>query len=550
MRNWFPNQSDVEFAVYELNVRRSNELPLRRPIPDFRPAECDRKWESRGLPDVSVIIPVYNEAWSMLLRALHSLLDRTPERLLREIIIVDDQSAYEYLGDPLRRYTEALSGKIRILRSRRREGLIRARLRGAREAQGGVLVFLDGHTEVNVGWLEPLLSLIVTDRTTLALPQIDSIDVTSIAYDRWNYAAHGGFTWGMEYVWKYLPPQEAALHRKSPAEPFRSPTALGCALAIDRKFFFDVGAFDDGMYIWGGENIELSFRTWLCGGSIYVAPCSRVGHAFRRWLPYAFPAATGGASVKRRNYQRLVDVWLDDRHRKYYYAVNEMVPSQDLDDGYRKSLSARRRLRKRLECRRFAWYMQNVVPEMAVPEVGAVHFGQIENLAGNDCVTSSSSNGNEFLAMTSCGWHDVDHSFSFMADSTIRRSRREEGNDDSLRERTCLTALAEGYAALAPCVDGQTNQRWTFDVSAWTSDAQSLYRSYVGIEASRTLRYVGKLSALNDLGSVVCLAQVTLPGGSRQIAGLLRCNSNRSDDSAALFQFWHFSHSYLQWNGA
>ncbi len=35
---------------------------------------------------------------------------------------------------------------------------------------------------------------------------------------------------------------------------------IGGIFAIDRKFFSHLGEFDTGMVIWGGENIELSFR--------------------------------------------------------------------------------------------------------------------------------------------------------------------------------------------------------------------------------------------------------------------------------------------------
>lgn len=34
----------------------------------------------------------------------------------------------------------------------------------------------------------------------------------------------------------------------------------GGLLAMDRKFFFHLGGYDPGMEIWGGENLEMSFR--------------------------------------------------------------------------------------------------------------------------------------------------------------------------------------------------------------------------------------------------------------------------------------------------
>lgn len=66
-------------------------------------------------------------------------------------------------GD-LESYIEQWEGKVRLLRNSERQGLIRTRSRGAREARGEVIVFLDAHCEVNANWLPPLLAPIGQDK--------------------------------------------------------------------------------------------------------------------------------------------------------------------------------------------------------------------------------------------------------------------------------------------------------------------------------------------------------------------------------------------------
>ena len=67
-----------------------------------------------------------------------------------------------------------------------------------------------------------------------------------------------------------------------------------------------------GMDIWGGENLELSFKAWMCGGWIEIIPCSRVGHVFRSWTPYKLDTV-----AIQRNNARVAQVWMD--RFKYLY---------------------------------------------------------------------------------------------------------------------------------------------------------------------------------------------------------------------------------------
>jgi len=101
----------------------------------------------------------------------------------------------------------------------------------------------------------------------------------------------------------------------------------GGLFAMSRTYFHELGDYDEGMDIWGGENIELSFRVWTCGGRIEIVPCSRVGHVFRRRRPYGSP---GGEDTILKNSIRVAEVWMDE-FKVRASTVNSKIQNSNAD---------------------------------------------------------------------------------------------------------------------------------------------------------------------------------------------------------------------------
>uniref|UniRef100_A0A672HKE6 Polypeptide N-acetylgalactosaminyltransferase n=1 Tax=Salarias fasciatus TaxID=181472 RepID=A0A672HKE6_SALFA len=377
-----------KFRYHGYNSYLSDRLSLTRSIPDLRPDGCRNVSFSSDLPQLSIVFIFVDEALSVLLRSVRTAIRRTPAPLLREIILVDDHSSSPELKENLQSFVDQTnadrgSAFIKLLRHDRREGLIRARLSGWRAAAAPVVALFDAHVEFNTGWAEPILQRIQEDRTRVVSPSFDNIRFDTLEVEEYPLSAQG-FDW---QLWcRYLNPPKAWWAQRNHTAPIRSPALIGC-FVVDRRYLEEIGLLDDGMEVYGGENVELGIRVWQCGGSVEVLPCSRIAHIERAHKPY-----TENLTVHvRRNALRAAEVWMDQYRSHVYMAWNLPLQNSGVDIG---DVSSRKALRSRLGCRPFSWFLENVYPELRSYGDTAA-YGVLKNSLRDDlCLDQGPDNDN------------------------------------------------------------------------------------------------------------------------------------------------------------
>ncbi|XP_074536684.1 polypeptide N-acetylgalactosaminyltransferase 6-like [Halichoeres trimaculatus] len=374
------------YIKHGFNQFASDRISLHRDLGnDTRHPDCLKQKFLRcpGLPTTSVIIVFHNEAWSTLMRTVYSVLHTAPAALLKEIILVDDASTDDHLKTRLDDYVRKLK-IVRVLRQKEWKGLTPARLLGAKYAKGEVLTFLDSHCECFPGWLEPLLARVAEQPTAVVSPDILDIDHNNFEFEKpvpLAYQYRGKFDWGLKFEWEYIPEEEKK-QRKNETYPVRTPTFAGGLFSISKSYFEHIGTYDDQMEFWGGENLEMSFRVWQCGGQLEIIPCSAVGHVSRKYNPHTYP---NGNTVITRNKVRLAEVWMDD-YKWIFYRMNRMAALISTENSFG-NVTERQELRRTLKCKSFSWYLKNIYPEAYVPDVIPIMHGQVNLFCNKKCPT-------------------------------------------------------------------------------------------------------------------------------------------------------------------
>ena len=347
-----------------------------------------------------------------------------------------------------------------------------------------MLVFLDAHVAVSKNWLIPLSHTLMQPEHDKAVvyPAVDVIDPQTGKFIKSGNVV-GGFDWSLSFRWENvenvenvdtntaranqksrgrLPmvttsstrsrsdytPTDTHTHKRTEDDPLASPATPGM-FAIKTGFFKYIGGFDTNLKPWGQENIELSLRVWLCGGSIIRQPCARVAHKY----DHLFEAATASAgnsissSSVDKNVLSVAEHWFGQEYKEIVHKARftGRVP-------YTVEVTQDARMPKQFkytapvvngDCQKIDWYLTEVYPGLLsdIPTVEKDYLAYVHSDYLGDALSP--------VLTQYKGIHDEEHLVRFPNNPLLsqRSLTREEVRLQTNRDRLIPSAAYSGRRA-------------------------------------------------------------------------------------------------------
>lgn len=220
--------------------------------------------------DASIIIIAHNEG-NNLPRTIKSCLEASHGGE-HEIIVVDDASTD---GSSLE--ARRLGDSIRVVSNAERLGVSPCRVIGSEIATGEILIFLDAHCKPEPYALSLLIATVRRAKgRAIVTPAICKLDErTWVNQSAWT---GNGYRIDLETFQTSWIGTERLKERQG---LFESPAAIGCAMAVSRRLYDELGGFDPDMRIWGAEDADFSLTAWMMGHPVLHEPHAVIGHRFR-----------------------------------------------------------------------------------------------------------------------------------------------------------------------------------------------------------------------------------------------------------------------------
>lgn len=299
---------------------------------------------------------------------------------------------------------------------------------------------------------------------------------------------------------------------------------VGCAIAVYKDYFNHIGTFDEGMKIWGGENIDLALRAWTCGGRVSVVPCSRVGHLFK---PISYSFDGDKFKVTAVNQMRVAELWLGETYRRLFYATTRAYKEKQANftDEDIVSLQQRFKLKKYRNCSaNYEVILNQIVPGIESPPFDADYYGAILNILGTCWQVTEANLGSVIVLDTFCkhypAYVKTDNNFILSDSGKLL-----------YRDKCVLAEPETGLLTVGKCP--QDMVKWTMVLLFKESPGPAAYTGQLQVSIA---------TGAEEKKHVYCIETAVLEEKpEQQMPVLASCNSSNAA------QYWTF-HYPLRWD--
>ncbi|XP_060572979.1 polypeptide N-acetylgalactosaminyltransferase 5-like [Ruditapes philippinarum] len=403
----------------DVNIYLSDIIGIKRLLSDLRPDECKKIRYPGNLPGISIVITLRDEPISCLLRTIYSLLETSPINLINEIILVDDGSVNLELKLAVNVHVANIQ-KLKLISNEQPLGLTMARTRGIMMVASEFFIVLDGHIEVNPGWLEPIIYRLVQEPNALLTSNVGHISSENFEYildaNYQRLCAFDQITLGENWL-TYSNSYRKA--RNSSVAPFEYGIIPGMMTAMRKEYFIELGGFDTGMEVWGYEHMELSVKVWLCGGRVEMIPCSIIAHLYRN-APWQ--KLHPKLNYIKKNKLRFILVWMEGEIQKL--ALEALQRGNNTKETYPGDLLERYRIKEENHCKPYQHYIDQIrrISNIFIPE-NILRKGNILNTDLNLCLDMANIDDNYELITYSCS-SEINQFFLLTDNMNIRIDRQ------------------------------------------------------------------------------------------------------------------------------
>lgn len=292
-------------------------------------------FEKNDNPDVSIIIPVYNQ-FDYTYNCLKSILENSGN-VSYEIIIANDCST------DITRDIEQVAKNVRLITTEKNVRFLLNCNNAAEYAKGKYILFLNNDTQVMENWLQPLIDVMAS------YADVGMVG-SKLVYPDGKLQEAGGIVWKDASAWNYG-------HLKSPDDPEfvylkEADYVSGAAIMIRTELWNEIGGFDTRYVPAYYEDTDLAFEVRKHGYKVMMQPKSIVIHF--EGISNGTDTSVGLKAYQVENRQKFYDKWknvLEKEHfenaqnvylakdrgqtKKQILVVDHYVPNYDKDAGGR-----------------------------------------------------------------------------------------------------------------------------------------------------------------------------------------------------------------------